>query len=328
MNRANGYTSTARVPLLEKPEPAMKRRVPIFVMFVGALGCHTASVPLPSLAATTGADTNGMIARGEYIVRNAGTCGACHNPNHDINGVLSGGAEFKDWRLGTIRSANLTSDSETGLGAWSDADIVRAMRTGQRKDGRLLAPVMPYEWLNEMSDRDAFAVARYLKSLPAVRHEVRQSPGLFLRLARAVFLRPKPGTIQEAPVRGPTAQYGQYLAQHVALCAECHTPTGGIQSTPDRGRMFAGRAHPPRDFPANPANLTPDTATGIGRWTEADFVQTIRTGVNPMGDSLHSFMPWRAVRRMTDDDLRSIYRYLRSITPVRNEVPRRTANAG
>jgi mono/diheme cytochrome c family protein len=300
-----------------------------FACCVFALACHRTSVPLPALSETVGLDTVGLVARGEYIVRNAAVCGGCHaaNPRRDRDGPLSGGMEFKDWRIGTARATNLTSDPVTGLGAWSEAEIVRAVRNGQSKDGRLLAPVMPYEWFSRMSDRDALAVARYLKSLPPVRHEVKQSHNFWFALARLFFLGPKGGTRVTAPPRLPTATYGGYLSQHVALCADCHTPRTGIRSAPDRRRLFAGDATPPKGFPANPANLTPDRATGIGTWTEGDFLRTLRTGVNPKGDSLHAFMPWREVRRMTNDDLRAIYLYLRSLPPIHNEVPRRE-NAG
>ena len=105
-----------------------------------------------------------------------------------------------------------------------------------------------------------------------------------------------------APARGPTAAYGNYLADHVALCAHCHTPRSGIRDQYDDKLAYAGDATPPKGFPVNPSNITPDSATGIGRWTEEDFVRTIRTGVNPSGDSLNPIMPWRTIRRMTDDD--------------------------
>ena len=88
-------------------------------------------------------------------------------------------------------------------------------------------------------------------------------------------------------------------------------------------RPFAGDATSP--FPANPANLTPDDETGIGRWTEEDFLRALRTGVNPRGDSIHPFMPWRELRRMAEDDLRAIYRYLRTLPPIRNPVPEKEA---
>lgn len=298
--------------------------LPLFVVLIAA--CASRNVALPELTSAGTGGAADLVARGEYIVRNAATCGGCHAADqHNPDGPLSGGAEFKDWRLGTIRAANLTPDTATGLGAWSAAEIVRALRTGERKDGRLLAPVMPYEWLHGMSDDDALAVARYLEALPPVRKEVRQQPNVTFKMARLLFLRPKRATTVSAPPRAPTAAYGDYLANHVALCSHCHTPRGGLRDQYDNDRAFAGDANPPKDFPANPSNLTPDSSTGIGRWSESDFVQTIRTGVNPRGDSLHPFMPWRQARRMTDDDLRAIYRYLRTVRPVINNVPRRSA---
>ncbi|HET7373174.1 MAG TPA: hypothetical protein VFJ20_07295 [Gemmatimonadaceae bacterium] len=289
------------------------------------VACHRGNVQLPTLAASGALDTAQLAARGEYIVRNVAACGTCHAPDHNPDGALSGGMEFKDWRLGTVRSANITPDSATGIGTWTDAEIVRAIRTGERKDGRLLAPLMPYEWFHEMSDQDAFAVARYLETQPPVRHAVRQSPDLAFKLARSLFLGPKRGTPASAPPRAPTAEYGAYLSQHIGLCAECHTPRSGLENASDRNKLFAGQAHPPKDFPANPANLTPDSATGLGRWSEPEFLATIRTGTNPAGYDLNSFMPWRQVRRMTDGDLRAIYRYLRTLKPVRNEIGRGAA---
>jgi cytochrome c553 len=181
---------------------------------------------------------------------------------------------------------------------------------------------MPYEWFHEMSDRDAFAVARYLKTLAPVSHPVRQQPNLLFKMARGLWLGPKRGTSASAPPRAATAEDGAYLSQHVALCADCHTPRSGLQSKPDKRRLFAGQTDPPSGFPVKPANLTPDSSTGIGPWTEEAFLRTLRTGVNPHGDSLNPFMPWRQVRRMSDDDLRAIYRYLRTVPPIRNEIPR------
>ena len=287
------------------------------------VACHHGSAPLPSLAGVAVGDTTTLVARGEYIVRTVAACGGCHGAENAEDGPLSGGAEFKDWRLGTVRASNLTSDVSTGIGAWTDAQLVRALRNGSRKDGRLLAPVMPYGWLHDMSDRDALAVARYLRSQPPVHHEVRQDPNFVFRIAKATFLGPNNDPPASPPIPGPTAEYGAYLSQHAGLCADCHTPRNGLTSSPDMTRLFAGDAHPSKAFPANPANLTPDSVTGIGRWSEDDFLRTMRTGVNPRGDSLHPFMPWRQNRRMTDDDLRAIYRYLRSIPAIDNPVARR-----
>lgn len=301
--------------------------VALAAVALACAACGGRGVPLPPVPA--GGDAARLVARGEYIVSDVAACGACHSSERENpDGPLSGGMEFHDWRLGTIRAANLTPDSATGLGTWTDAEIVRALRNGERKDGSLVAPVMPYEWLHDMSDGDALAVARYLRSLPPVRHAVKESPNALFRLARKFFLGPVGGAAPLPPPPGTTPAYGEYLALHVGLCADCHTPRTGLESKPDMHRLFAGDAHPPKEFPANPANLTPDSATGIGAWSEDDFIRTLRTGVDPRGHPLHPFMPWRQVGRMTDDDLRAIYRYLRTIPPLHHVVPYRTQAAG
>lgn len=284
------------------------------LLAIMALRCAHTQVPLPAEPVTA----SGAVARGEYIVRSVAVCGGCHAAGEkNPDGPLSGGHEFRNWRIGTARASNLTADEETGLGRWTDAEIVRALRNGVSRDGRLLAPVMPYEWFHEMSDDDAFAVARYLKTLPPVRSEVKQSPNLIFRLGRTFLLKPKPALSASVPPRAATAEYGAYLTQHVGLCAECHTPRTGLLQKPDRGRLLAGVPKPPESFPAQPSNLTPDPDTGIGRWSEADFIQTIRTGKNPAGKPLHPIMPWPALKRMTDDDLRAMYLYLRTLPPLR-----------
>jgi mono/diheme cytochrome c family protein len=302
----------------------MNRQIRLAGLALALTACGGGHVPLPQLAPSTVGDTTGLVARGEYLVRSVAVCGHCHAQDpRDPDGPLSGGFAFRNWRLGTVRAANLTPDSATGLGAWSDAEIVRAIRSGEDRRGHLVAPVMPYEWFRGMSDRDALAIARYLRTLPPVRNEVRNRTNLVYGLARMFFLGPKRPRPEPAAQAAPTPEYGRYLANHAGLCADCHTPRGGLQSRPDRRRLFAGDATPPSGFPANPQNLTADTATGIGRWSEADFIRTLRSGVNPEGDSLHGFMPWRQVRRMRDEDLRAIYGYLRTLPPIRNDVPHR-----
>jgi mono/diheme cytochrome c family protein len=287
-------------------------------------GCRTAAIPIPERPTTS--DAQQLATRGESIVRNVAVCGHCHaaDAKRDPDGPLSGGMEFRNWRIGVARASNLTNDSETGLGAWSEGEIVRALRNGVSRNGRLVNPVMPYEWFHRMSDDDAFAVAHYLKTLAPVRNHVTQSPNLWYRIGRLLLLRPKPALTSTAPPAGVTPEYGSYLANHVGLCADCHTQRVGIRSAPDRKRLFAGMAKPPEGFPANPSNLTPDVETGIGRWSEADFVKALRSGVTPDGRQLHPFMPWRQNGRMSDDDLRAIYVYLRTLPPIRNVVPRKS----
>ncbi|HSJ31931.1 MAG TPA: hypothetical protein VK933_10895 [Longimicrobiales bacterium] len=279
---------------------------------------------LPMLEPAMTGDTAGLVERGEYLVRSVAVCGHCHAADPaEPDGPLSGGLAFRNWRLGTVRAANLTSDPLTGLGAWTDAEIAGAVRNGMDPDGRVLAPVMPYAWLSGMSDRDGLAVARYLKTLPPVRNAVRQDHNLIYAIGDLLFLGPARSPRPIAPQRAASAAYGEYLALHVALCADCHTRRHGLRNEHDMEWLFAGNADPPAGFPANPSNITPENSTGIGTWKEEDFLRTLRTGVTPDGRELNPFMPWRQYRRMTDDDLRAIYRYLRTVRPIVNSVPSR-----
>src|SRR5438045_1126106 len=159
----SGFERTEFSGIVRAAGSRIMRRLAFASIFL-LLGCGHSRVPLPNLSAATSGDSSA--GRGEHIVRNVAVCGSCHadDPKHP-DGPLSGGMEFHDWRIGIARASNLTPDPETGLGTWSDAEIVRAIRSGQRKDGRLLAPVMPYEWFHEMADADALAVARYRNTL-------------------------------------------------------------------------------------------------------------------------------------------------------------------
>ena len=186
---------------------------------------------------------------------------------------------------------------------------------------------MPYDWFHEMSDDDALAVARYLKSLAPVRNAVRQNPNIWFKLGKMFLLHPAPAATIATQMPAATPQYGGYLSQHVGLCAECHTPRTGLRDAPDKSRLFAGMTNPPKDFPQKPSNITPD-ATGIAQWSEADFIQTIRSGIDPGGVHLHPFMPWHQNRRMSDDELRAIYRFLRTVPPIHNVVTRKPVPAG
>lgn len=302
----------------------MIERAP-FVLCAAAilsLAACRASASLPALKPAVVGDTAGLVERGEYIVRSAAVCGHCHAADPaEPDGPLSGGLAFRNWRLGTVRAANLTPDPATGLGGWTDAEIVRAVRNGMDPDSRVLAPVMPYEWLSGMSERDALAVARYLRTLEPVRNAVRQEHNLVYAVGYVLFLGPARAPRPIAPPRASTPAYGAYLALHVALCADCHTRRHGLRNEHDMEWLFAGNADPPAGFPANPSNITPDNSTGIGMWDEEDFLRTLRTGVTPDGRELHPFMPWRQYRRMTDDDLRAIYRYLRTVRPIVSSIP-------
>lgn len=144
----------------------------LFAMTLGA--ALTASVCVTSPASADDA----QIARGRYLVTIAG-CSDCHTP-----GALLGSPDMKRYLggsdvgfaipgAGVFVGQNLTPDQETGLGGWTDAQIIAAMRTGKTPDGRELSPVMPYPALSHLADADAQAIVAFLKSLPSVTHQVK-----------------------------------------------------------------------------------------------------------------------------------------------------------
>ena len=139
---------------------------------MGAKSLPTALLALAALAVPAAADDT-VTARGAYLARIM-DCGGCHttgvflgkpDPQRYLGGSEVG---FQIPGLGIFYPPNLTPHPEDGIGAWSEADIVAAVRTGVRPDGRILAPVMPYHHYGSLTDADAFALAAYLKSLPPV----------------------------------------------------------------------------------------------------------------------------------------------------------------
>lgn len=145
------------------------------------------------------------LERGEYLAI-IGGCNDCHTP-----GALYGSPDF-DRRLagselgqvgpwGTSYPRNLTPDPETGLGEWSEADIVKAMRTGQRADGSPVLPPMPWPNYARLTDEDAYAIAAYLKSIPAVKHRVPASlpPGAKPAGSALALPPPSPWDAPKAP---------------------------------------------------------------------------------------------------------------------------------
>lgn len=254
------------------------------------------------------------VARGEYLVRTVIACGGCHGAGEEdlekVSGPLVGDfEEFSDGPFsGVFAAPNLTSDRETGLGDWTDAEIARAIREGLDNEGVELV-VMPSAEFHGLSDPDVAAIVGYLRSLEPVRNEIPPfSASAFVKAALAIGLfgprnLTEPITaLQTSPPSG-TAEYGGYLLG-LAPCAFCH------------GENFAGGPVPDAE-PGSPpaANLTP--AGELAGWTEAGFIMTMRTGVTPSGRGLdNDFMPWTVFSNMTDVDLGAIFKYLQMLPPA------------
>lgn len=166
--------------------------------------------------------------RGEYLTRVA-ACGSCHGSKlGDERASLAGGALLQD-RFGQVSAPNITPDPETGIGQWSVAEVMRAVRASLGKDERPLSLDLhsTYRWL---SDIDAEAIAVYVLSLPPVKNEVpRRELGRFERKRLGLFARHQDFSgYVPMPQRSNGPVYGRYLATHVAGCYGCHTSQGGV----------------------------------------------------------------------------------------------------
>jgi mono/diheme cytochrome c family protein len=293
-------------------------------VFVALRQNLTFEAPSPEVAASS---DPAVIERGRYIVRDLAPCAACHGAPSErpayFDGAdvsLSGGHVF-DIPPGRFHTVNLTPDAETGLGRVSDRAIARALRHGVGHDGRALLPFMEMQGL---SDDDLQAVVAYLRTLPPVRHSVPAHEYTLLgKVLRATVLANPIGPAEPPPARAPrgvSIETGRYLVESVSLCWACHTQrsqmTGELTGPRFGGTTGFTEADDP-DHSWSPPNITSDPKTGrLGTMTEDQFVARFRLGrVIP-----RSPMPWQAFARIAEDDLRAMYRYLKSVPPVTNDV--------
>ena len=273
-----------------------------------------------ALTSRTFEATAARLQRGDYLVHAVMHCMGCHSKydgkaNPPVLAAKEGSGQVL-FEEGNIRlvAPNITSDLETGIGKWSDDAIARAIREGIAADGSILFPVMPYEHFRDLSDEDLASIVVFLRSLPAAESNLppNKIPFLFARLIQAA---PKPVIEPVAePDRSTPAKYGAYLVK-MATCSDCHTPLNP-KFQPIPGLAMAGGN--PMGEGLNSANITPD-ASGIGYYDEALFVQTMRTG-SVRARSLKPIMLWWVFRNMTDDDLKAIFAYLRTLKPVHHLV--------
>lgn len=259
---------------------------------------RTYTIAQESLALTIPADA-ASIARGRHILNAITACTECHAAN-------LGGAVMADVPPIRLVAPNLTR-GRGGVGStFTDADFVRAIRYGVGQDGKALI-VMPSDVFAHLSDADLADLIAYLKSVRPVDNEL---PDTELRpLGRALVaanqLPPMPADLIDQTVHPPamlpvtaSVSYGRYLA-NVAGCISCH------------GAGLSGSGGPLHGGPPS-QNITP---TGIGKWSDSEFVHAIRTGTRPDGTRIATAMPWPVYTRMTDTELAALLKYLRSVPP-------------
>lgn len=286
--------------------------VAIFTVTVSMRQNLTYEAPYPNIKASK---DSAIIAHGRNLALGPAHCASCHS-TADADSLialglevpLSGGYEFKIPPVATIYSPNITPDSTHGIGKRTDGEIARALRYGVRADGTAMFDFMPF---HNVSDDDLTALVSYVRSLkpvskPRKEHEFEPMG----RIVKAFLVEPVGPNepIQKSVKIDTTAEYGRYLAHNVANCVGCHTQrglTGGYTGELLAGGNDIGGLITP--------NITPDSSSKIYGWSEEAFIARLKGGkVIPQSE-----MPWNSFKRMNDNQLKAIYRYLQTVKPAK-----------
>lgn len=275
---------------------------------------------LPAIAAVAAlfslnqavAQDTALLARGRHLVEVTGACGNCHTPMGPQGPVagkaLAGGTVFDEPPFRAV-APNITPDPETGIGRWTDAQLARAIREGIRPDGSLIGPPMPMTLYRGLSDQDVAAMIAYLRTVPPVANAVERS---VYRIQLPPAYGPPVASVPP-PADTPVAR-GEYLANAVAHCMECHTPMLPTGQN-DRTRLGAGGMEFRGPWGVSVArNLTPH-ANGLGGWTDAQIIRAVTQGISSTDRPLAPPMAFWAYRNMTPQELGDLIAYLRSLPP-------------
>lgn len=295
---------------------------------LGALGAglffflpHSLPEVAPGPTQPTGA---ALVERGEYLTI-AADCAACHTTRDGK--PFAGGLPFK-LPFGTIYSSNITSDNENGIGSWSDAEFVRAVRSGVGQHGENLYPAFPYTSYALLSTDDILAIRAYLRTVAAVAAPAPENSLSFpfnqrwlMRGWNLLFL--PSSEFAADPSRGDEWNRGAYLVEGLAHCGECHTPRGLMFQRKQGEALSGGEVDGWKAW-----NITSDPETGIGSWTDADITSFLSTGHakghGPAGSAMREAVDL-SFSKLPTADIKAIVAYLRTVPPIATDPATRVA---
>jgi mono/diheme cytochrome c family protein len=266
------------------------------------------------------------IERGRYLSEAMTGCIACHSPIDESRpgdfpqaGLEYAGRVFPQGTgPGTVIAPNITPDPETGIGRWTDGEVVRAIREGVSRDGRPLFPMMNYPNYKKFSDDDVLAIVAFLRTQKPVK---RDSGRTQLDFPVGIIVRTLPQPLDGPPPGLPAAGVERGRAMlGIMLCGDCHSPRD------DRGNLVPGKELAGGTAFKGPyglvyaANITSHPSAGIGAYSNDDLKRIFREGKNRAGRALW-VMPWSVTKNMTDADLDALIAALREVPPSPNLVP-------
>jgi mono/diheme cytochrome c family protein len=273
--------------------------------------------PWERLAPSTirGPAANDVISRGEYLAR-AGDCVACH--------TAPSGREFAGQRtmatpFGNMYTSNITPDDETGIGRWTADDFYRMMHTGVNKAGELLYPAMPFANYTKVTRADSDAIYAYLMSVPPVKQANRPHELAFPFNQRELLIGWRTLYFRQGEYQPDTKQNaewnrGAYLVQGLGHCSMCHTAVSALGGSREQ-ETFSGGMIPNQNWYA--PSLTSNREAGLGEWDLKDIVDLLQAGAAKRGAVYGPMaeVTFHSLQYMTDDDVRAMGVYLKSLPP-------------
>jgi mono/diheme cytochrome c family protein len=269
-------------------------------------------------AVVTANAADGDAKRGQYLAQ-AGGCIGCHTEEKKDAMPFAGGRALKT-PFGTFYGPNITPDPEAGIGKWTQADFVRAMRHGERPDGANYFPAFPYPSFTRISDADLSDLWSYLRGLapsrqPSREHALSFPYGWRPLVSAWKWLYFTPGDGADAPPVAVSVQRGAYLVNALGHCGECHTPRNALGG-PKTARTLAGGKGPnDKKMP----NLTP---AKLKKWSDAELKEFFLSGATPDGDAADEMMDEvirNTTSRLSPTDLAAVIAFLRSLAPLEDE---------
>lgn len=269
---------------------------------------------IASLACSSAAIAETLLERGSYLVNGIVACGNCHTPPAGpMQGVEFAGTFLIEFPEFTAYPSNITPDKETGIGNWTDEQLVKAIREGVRPDGSIIGPPMPIGLYRGLSDRDVNAIVAYMRTVKPVRNEV---PPTEYRIPLPKSYGPTVSSVADVSPDDQVA-YGAYLAGPAGHCIECHTPMGEHGHPDFENRLGAGGFSFPGPWGVSVSrNITSHPTSGLGAWSDEEIKNAITDGVRRDGTPLKPPMGFHYYKTINDGDLDAIVAYLRTLKPI------------
>jgi len=309
--------------------------VSVLILAVACLLCYV-KFALPAANVGAAPDlkieyTPERIARGKYLA-DITACNDCHSKRDYtkfagpvIPGTFGMGGELFGREFGFPGNFYAGNITPAGVGQWTDGELFRAITSGVSRDGHALFPVMPYLNFGQLDKEDIYSIISYIRTLKAIQNDAPKSAADF-PVNFIINTLPTEPSFSTIPPKNDIIPYGKYIFTAMG-CNECHTPAKNGQ--PIEGKFLAGGFEFP--FPdgtlVRSPNITPDKETGIGTWTESEFIRRFRTFADSTyvpetvkaGD-FKTVMPWFFYAKAEEDDLKALFAYLRTVPPVQNKI--------